>query len=46
MKEIAQDTNIQKKDQHGYHFGTVNVLPPQSKKRLAEIERCYAAVRN
>jgi hypothetical protein len=33
-----------KKEEHGYHFGTVNVLPKKSKERLTEIEKCYAAV--
>jgi len=43
--EFAQDMyhKQQKKDDHGYHFGTVNVLDPQIRKRLAEIERYYAA---
>jgi hypothetical protein len=35
-----------KKDEHGYHFGTVNVLPKKSQKRLAEIEQCYAKARD
>jgi hypothetical protein len=34
-----------KKDDDGYHFGTVNVLHPQSRKRLSEIERYYVAAR-
>jgi hypothetical protein len=32
-----------KKEEHGYHFGTVIVLPKQSKERLTEIEKYYAA---
>ena len=45
--EFAQDMYYKqpKKDDDGYHFGTVNVLYPQSWKRLSEIERCYAAAR-
>ena len=32
-----------KMDDDTYNFDTVNVLHPQSWKRLSEIERCYAA---
>jgi hypothetical protein len=32
-------------DDDVYNFDTVNVLHPQSWKRLSEIERCYAAER-
>jgi len=40
--EFAQDMYYKqpKKDEFGYHFGTVNVLPKESQKRLAEIEQC------
>ena len=42
--EFAQDMYYKqpKKDEYRYHFGTVNVLPKQSQKRLSEIEKCYA----
>jgi hypothetical protein len=41
--EFAQDMYYKqpKKDEHGYHFGTVNVLPKESQNLLAEIEQCY-----
>jgi len=32
-----------KKDDDGYDFVTINVLYPQSRKRLSEIERYYTA---
>jgi hypothetical protein len=35
-----------KKDEHGYHFDTVNVLPKEIQKRLAEIEQCCAKARD
>jgi hypothetical protein len=46
--EFAQDMYYKqsKKDEHGYEFGTVNVLPNQSQKRLAEIEQCYDKARD
>ncbi len=46
--EFAQDMYYKqpKKDEHGYHFRSVNVLPKQSQKRLAEIEQCYAKARD
>jgi hypothetical protein len=46
--EFAQDMYYKqpKKEEHGYHFGTVDVLPKQSQKRLAEIEQCYAKARD
>ncbi len=34
-----------KKDDDGYHLGTVNVRHPQSRKRLSEIEWYYADAR-
>ncbi len=45
--EFAQEMYYKypKKEEYGYHFGTVNVLSKQNKKRLDEIEQCYAAAR-
>ena len=42
--EFVQDMYYKQpnKDDHGYHFGTVNVLPPKTKKSQAEIELSYA----
>jgi hypothetical protein len=35
-----------KKEEYDYHFDTINVMSPESKKRQTEIERSYASERN
>ena len=46
--EFAQDMYYKqpKKDEYGYHLGTVNVIPNHSQKRLAEIQQCYVKARD
>ena len=43
--EFVQEMHYKtpKKEEHGYHFGTVNVLP-KNKEHLTEIEKWYVDV--